>query len=75
MVLYFSNQNKKIFINNRMDEFLNLKKKPHIKNNTYLLHWCRYFQEDIMMKILDNFDTRENNTKVNINSKEFKFVY
>lgn len=75
MLLYWSNEKRKILINNDINQYIKFKKKSFVKNNTNLLHWTRLFNEDVMNSILENFDTRDKKTIITLNKKKFKFVY
>ena len=73
--MYLSNSNKRINVNNRIDEYLTFKKYKYIQCNTHLLNWCRIFQKEIMREIITKFDSKCRKLAFDINGEKHTFVY
>ena len=75
-LLFLSNSNNRILINNNLNKYVKYEKvKKNIINNTFLLHWCKMFNKEILMEIIKNFDSRCNKHQFEINGKKHVFVY
>lgn len=75
-LLYLSNSSNKILINESNDTYLIFKKtNKKILNNTFLLHWCKMFNKEILIEIIKNYDSRCDKHKMEINGKKHIFVY
>lgn len=73
--MFLSNSKKRINVNNKIDEYLIFKRYKYIECNTYLLNWCRIFQNEIMDEIIKNFDSRCKKLSFDIKGEKHTFVY
>ena len=75
-LLFLSNSNDRILINDNLNRSVKYQKvKKNIKTNTFLLHWCKMFNNEILMEIIKNFDSRCMNIQFEINGQKHVFVY
>lgn len=75
-LLFLSNSNKRILINDNLNNYIKYEKVgKNIINNTFLLHWCKIFNEEILIEILKNIDSRCKKHDFEINGKKHIFVY
>jgi hypothetical protein len=61
---------------NDLDIYINFKnvKKSYYKN-TYILHYCKIFNEELLMEIYNNFNTCHKKINIEINGIKKTFVY
>ena len=75
-LLFLSNSTNRILINDNLNRYIKYQKvKKKVINNTFLLHWCKMFNKEILMEIIKNFDSRCNKQEFEINSEKHIFVY
>ena len=75
-LLYLSNSENRIIYNN--SHMCNISFSKTLKkyiNNTFLLHWCKMFNKEILIKIIKNYDSRYEKLEFKINNKKHIFVY
>ena len=75
-LLFLSNTNNRILINNNLNAYITFEKvKKNVIKNTFLLHWCKMFNKEILIEIIKNFDSRCNKQEFEINGAKHIFVY
>jgi len=75
-LLYLSNSSARILINGSLDRYIVFKKEAFSKvNNSYLLHWCKMFNKEILMDIIKGYNSRCKKNQFEINGVKQVFVY
>lgn len=75
-LLYLSNSTNRILYNNQIGEYIKfIKIKKKIIKNTFLLHWCRLYNEDLLIDILRKEDTGCKNHHFELNGEKQIYFY
>jgi hypothetical protein len=75
-LLFLSNSTNHTLINDTSDIYLKFKKiNKSITSNTFLLHWCKMFNKEILFEILEKYDSRDKTHKFEIRGEQHIFVY
>jgi hypothetical protein len=75
-LLYLSNSENRITYNNSHICHISFSKKLKKDiNNTFLLHWCKMFNKEILIEIIKNYDSCYKKLEFKINNKKHIFVY
>lgn len=75
-LLYLSNSKNRIIYNNSHICYISFSKKLKKNiNNTFLLHWCKMFNKEILQEIIKNYDSRCLKHEFKIDDKKHIFFY
>ncbi len=74
-LLYLSNSPRQINYNNIINLHIKFENMKNIKKNTFLLHWCKLFSNENLIKIIKNIYSRQKTISINVNKSKFIYTY
>ena len=75
-LLYLSNSTDRILYNNQIGEYIKFTKiKKTVIKNTFLLHWCKLYNKDLLIEILRKEDTGCKKYQFELNREKQTYFY